>query len=807
MAAIARARADGYLSRALAAARAEKARCDGPAIRRTIAEILADLGLDADAISAWNVYGAGGTAAGTEARAAIAELRRRPSPIVEVPAERRTEALTLYRGATDLRLQGQHDRAIALFRRSYALAPHPLTVVQIGFAHQDAGRPAAARTAFERALAIAEWRAGKPAEARRVRGHSAAVVDAVFSPDGRTVATASFDKTVKLWDAGTGREVRTLAAEHDDNLTAIAYSTDGRMLAVGEFKGRIHIWDPATGAELHTFTHDRQVSALAFSPDGTLIASASWDVGDQVVVRELATGAIRHRLAVGDMPATAIGFSRDGRLLAAGGTGVTFLWDAATGRQLHSLTGQDGIIHDLAFSAGGLLATASRKGTVRIWSAEDGRSVRTFTLAGPGLSVAFSPDDRLIAYTDGESGRLASAATGEPVLDLAESEAALASIAFSSDGSRLVTAGGKATEATLWDAASGRLLRVLGPRPIGLHALSFAGDGARLATGDDDGTIRVWELGGRPPWSPGAHDDVVRTLEFAPDASHLLSGGHDHRLRMWDLSGRTQRWEVDTGGPVFDATFAPGGERIAVAGKGVQLRRVDTGAAIDVRLGSDQIFAVAYRPDGALAAAATGRRLHQWSATGAPAPERTLQARVLAWSPDGETLAAGGDDGTISLWPATGEGTAVEMARHWWTVLALAFRPDGKRLVSTGDQSVRVWDPKTQAHLMELTGHTHTALAAAFRRDGGLLATAAADGTVLLWDGQSFSLLATLLAADDGRWAVFTPAGDVDGSTEPDGSSLVYWQVGDLQLPGIVGWPRAHRPGLLGRYGATRATL
>jgi eukaryotic-like serine/threonine-protein kinase len=235
--------------------------------------------------------------------------------------------------------------------------------------------------------------------------------------------------------------------------------------------------------------HTNDVSAVAFSPDGTLLATGSsqtarlWNAATGQTIRTL----------TGHTNGPAVAFSPDGTLLATGSSQTARLWDIATGQTIRTLTGHAGPVSAVAFSPDGtVLATGSRDQTARLWDAATGQTIRTLTgHAGPVSAVAFSPDGTVLATgsRDGTT-RLCDAATGQKIRTLTDSGRA---VAFSPDGTLLAT--GRGDQARLWDAATGQTIRTLTGHTHGVSAVAFSPDGTLLATGSRDKTARLWALG------------------------------------------------------------------------------------------------------------------------------------------------------------------------------------------------------------------------------------------------------------------------------------------------------------------------
>jgi WD40 repeat protein len=586
--------------------------------------------------------------------------------------------------------------------------------------------------------------------------HSSGLRSAVFSPDRSTLASATEDGGVYVWNVTRYPVTPELLRGHEGTVYGVAFRPpNGEILASGGADRTVRLWNVKTGEQIGPplLGHNARVSSVVFTPDGKRLVSADldgvvllWDVNTRSRLGEpvqVITGAI-----------LSASLGRDGQTLAlAGDNGSLLFWDLATKKVVRRLPGHNGQVTSLAFSRDGTkLASAGADKTVRLWAVDSGQpigepleghtgSVRGVAFSPDGNTLASVAEDRAVILWDVREGKR----LGQP---LRGHSGAILSVMFNWDGKTIASASADKT-VRLWSTGEDRSGGGLVDGHEGfVESVAFSSDGEKLASASDDKTVRLWDVTTRQPLGKPlrGHTDIVYSVALSTDKTTLASGSKDGTVRLWDVASGDPIGEPLAGhtNAVYAVAFSPDGKRLASASQDRTVRlwdvakRAPLGAPLEGH--GKAVYALAFSPNGeTLASASADHSIILWDvATGKAAG--TLEGhsgRVggVAFSPDGRWLASAGADKNVVLWEVQSRKMSGKpLQGHTNTVNSVAFNSDGNILASAGiDQRVRLWDVASGQFLGELTGHQGAVLGLAFSAQGKL-ASASADKTIRLWD-------------------------------------------------------------------------
>lgn len=575
-----------------------------------------------------------------------------------------------------------------------------------------------------------------------------------YSPDGKSIATASGDTTITIWDSQTGKSLQVCKG-HRQPVDCIAFSPDSSQLVSGADDWSLRIWNVADGTELHKLRgHRRAVLDATFTSDGKSIVSCSEDW--TIRVWDATTGELQKTLEGHKFPVQAIGLTSDGQQIVSGSLDRTLrtwdlesgkevksmpipngeiqsiafnpdcrlaavalkternhkilTWNLETGKQLPALVGHTGIIHHLTFdNQGNQLASGSEDRQIKVWDVEHGKEL--FTVLGhtePVFSTTFSPNDKQIA-SGTLSGKIQVWRTDRQQDSLPFEKITpthIHQVVFSPDGTYLAAAAADQT-VKLWNSFSGKLVRTLQGHTESVTTLAFLNEGKQLVSGSSDNTLRTWNVAtGKNEQTLSGNGFQLRQVSVTDDGQKLVTIGNDRSLEQWNL--------LD--GEKLSRTPFPTISKSVFGGLNQQANLLAVTGGNNTNV------------------------INLWKIGEEKATLRiNTKHRIvgLAFNPNSSLIASVHQNNQMQIWNVRNGTRQLTLQGHSQPIVQLVFSPVGNRMATASeDQTIKIWDTTTGEEILTLRGHQHTPTSLSFTHDGQRLASADNQGNIQLWDAR-----------------------------------------------------------------------
>ncbi|MEM7032005.1 MAG: NB-ARC domain-containing protein [Chloroflexota bacterium] len=541
--------------------------------------------------------------------------------------------------------------------------------------------------------------------------------------------------------------IRTFS-DHSDFVIGCAFSPDGSLILSASYDGTVKMWDVDSGQLLKTFSgHSRFVTDCAFSPDVSRILSASDDKTLKV-------------------------------------------WGVDSGQLIKTFSGHSATVRSCTFSPNGsLILSASDDKTLKVWDVDSGQLIKTFSgHSSFVIGCAFSPNSSLILSASSDKAlKVWDVDSGQLIKTFSGHSSVVTDCAFSPDGSRILSASYDGT-VKMWDVNSGQLLKTFSGHIDVVTGCAFSPDGSRILSASDDKTLKVWDVdSGQQLITLSSHSATVRSCAFSPNSSRILSASDDKTLKVWDVDNGQQLITLSShSATVNGCTFSPNSSRILSASEDRTLKvwDVDSGQQLITFSGhSHFVNSCAFSPDGSrILSASDDKTLKVWDVDSGQLLKtfsgHSSWVKSCAFSPDGSRILSASSDKTLKVWDVDSGQQLMIFSGHSATVRSCAFSPDGSRILSaSSDKTLKVWDVGSGQQLMTFSGHSHFVNSCAFSPDGSRILSASYDGSLKVWDVGSGQQLMTFSGHSD--WVndcAFSPDGSRTLSVSDD-QTLRVWDV------------------------------
>lgn len=508
----------------------------------------------------------------------------------------------------------------------------------------------------------------------QLEGHKEFINNAIFSPDGRTIVSTSFDKTIRIWDITKGQTTHILEG-HSKFVSTIAFSSDGKRIVSAARDNTVRIWDVLTGSLIHVlYGHTNEVYDASFDCTNQFVASASAD------------NTVR-------------------------------IWDADTGYLLHSLN-HNSTVYSINFSPDGKnVLSVSNNINVRLWDVASGNLIKTFKcrkssglLNGTPVKAAIiSPTgNHILAISNSNIIHLWDAKERDSYLSLQGHSGPIYSVSYSHDDRFLASASADGT-VRIWNIKTGKTIQILGHHTACVKSVAFNSNDTYIASASLDGIIYIWCIQtGTLIHSWKGHSKQIRSIRFHPKANIIITSSDDNQISIWDIQTTKLLHTILNDCYVYSASFSYDGNYIVSASFDRKIRVWDASTLnlLHTMIGHDDwVNSAFFSPDGRnIVSASEDGTIRIWDVSSGKniltIEGHTATVWTASYSPDGSRIISTSLDGTIRIWNATnGDNLQTIMINNDYSQVAV-FSHNGRFIVGTSGKTINIWESPSLQELM-----------------------------------------------------------------------------------------------------------
>lgn len=544
---------------------------------------------------------------------------------------------------------------------------------------------------------------------KELKGHLDCVCTLSCSSDGKLVASASNDKTVKIWNVGTGKCMKTLYG-HKSNVYCTSFSPDDQKVVSCSKDKTIKIWDSNTGECLKTLNgHDSSVNTAFFNSRGNRIVSSS---NEKINIWDAISGNCIYTIYKEK------GYFIDYASFSPNGDEIAYIVRGATSGYYHiiiqtigseertlTLKGHVDFIRSITYSHNGkYIVSASRDKTVKIWDSKSGLCLRTIPQSCEVNNAHFSPDDsQIVVSLMDNTICLWDFDQTSSFQTVGKHNGSVTYAKYSPNGKYIISSSFDDNNViNVWDASTGKLLKVLRGHSDLVLSASFSFDGQLIASGSRDNNVRIWNVSNSKCIKTiEGHTGCVYDVDFSPDKQIVASASYDKTIRIWNVNtGECLKILDDHDGFIYDVDFSPDGKYLVSASQDEKIKiwEVCSWKCLKTFEGHTAwVRDVDFSPNGKYIASASGdHTIRIWNIENGECSKvlvsHKLGVKSVDFSHNGDYLISASVDETIRLWDIYTEKCVQTLIDGMGELSTVHFSPSGRQIIAPSNKTINVWE-------------------------------------------------------------------------------------------------------------------